>query len=117
MYCGIVGRRGDGNFYHLVMAHCVSFQLIIDFLNALVCFGCLPTPALPLFITAFCRTLNIERFCSRSWDVMRNLLGTHLGHCALDCLTKLIYDRYWAEQWVGLRLEVWHSKCFAISLI
>lgn len=86
----------------------LPLQLILDFLNALVCFGCLPASALPLFITAFCLTLNIERFCSRSWEVMRKLLGTHLGHCALDCLTKFIYDRYWVGGAVGgAALWVW----------
>ncbi|XP_022103490.1 tuberin-like [Acanthaster planci] len=52
-------------------------------LDAVVCYSCLPTEALYNFVTALCRTVGVQQFAQASWKLMRNLLGTHLGHSAI----------------------------------
>ncbi|XP_072035978.1 tuberin-like isoform X2 [Amphiura filiformis] len=52
-------------------------------LDAVICYSCLPTESLYHFITALCRTVSLPKFCEPSWKLMRNLLGTHLGHSAI----------------------------------
>jgi tuberous sclerosis protein 2 len=68
-------------------------ELILDFLNSLVCFGCLSAGVLEHFVLSLCWILNCERFCTRSWDVMRKLLGTHLGHNTLVTLQAIVTER------------------------
>ena len=44
-------------------------ELFLDLLNAIVCYSCLPVDALLSFVTTLCHTLNVERFCEKSWQV------------------------------------------------
>ena len=88
-----VGRYIRMSVYSDPVFMIVFFKLMLAFLDALVCFGCLTSSALLYFITALCRTLNIERFCASSWETVKKMLGTHLGYSALVCMTRIIADR------------------------
>ncbi|XP_063361788.1 tuberin [Cydia amplana] len=53
-------------------------------LEAVVAYSLLPRAALPAFVGALCRTVNLERHCQTSWKLMRSVLGADLGHAALQ---------------------------------
>ncbi|XP_063618716.1 tuberin [Cydia splendana] len=58
-------------------------------LEAVVAYSLLPRAALPAFVGALCRTVNLERHCQTSWKLMRSVLGADLGHAALQELAAL----------------------------
>ncbi|XP_063234483.1 tuberin isoform X2 [Bacillus rossius redtenbacheri] len=64
----------------------------LQVLDAFVCYSNLPVQSLTPFIIALCRTVNVEAYCQNSWKIMRNLLGTHLGHSALYTMCRLMQD-------------------------
>lgn len=41
------------------------------------------TGCLSNFLATLCRTVNIDSSCQNSWRIMKNLLGTHLGHSGI----------------------------------
>uniref|UniRef100_A0A0K8TBU2 Tuberin n=1 Tax=Lygus hesperus TaxID=30085 RepID=A0A0K8TBU2_LYGHE len=51
--------------------------------DAVVCYSELPIDSLPAFISTLCRAVNLEVYCHQSWKIMKNLMGTHLGHSSL----------------------------------
>ncbi|KAF3818852.1 hypothetical protein GH733_012269 [Mirounga leonina] len=61
----------------------VDIEVSLQVLDAVVCYNCLPAESLPLFIVTLCRTINVKELCEPCWKLMRNLLGTHLGHSAI----------------------------------
>ncbi|CAH1389862.1 unnamed protein product [Nezara viridula] len=65
----------------------------LDLLDKIVCYTNLPYESLPPFVATLCRTVNIELYCTLSWKIMRNLLGTHLGHSALNTMCDLLHCR------------------------
>ncbi|XP_043279652.1 tuberin isoform X2 [Venturia canescens] len=52
----------------------------------------LQSDSLQTFITALCRSVNVETYCQISWKIMRKLLGTHMGHSALHTMCRLLQD-------------------------
>ncbi|XP_048507911.1 tuberin isoform X2 [Athalia rosae] len=64
----------------------------LEALDAVVCYGNLQPDSLPTFITALCRSVNVESYCQISWKIMRNLLGTRKGHSALCTMCRLLQD-------------------------
>uniref|UniRef100_A0A7M4FB05 TSC complex subunit 2 n=1 Tax=Crocodylus porosus TaxID=8502 RepID=A0A7M4FB05_CROPO len=67
----------------------VSLQV----LDAVVCYNCLPSESLPVFIITLCRTINVKELSEPCWKLMRNLLGTHLGHSAIYNMCRIMEDR------------------------
>ncbi|XP_078690983.1 tuberin-like isoform X3 [Branchiostoma floridae x Branchiostoma belcheri] len=72
-------------------------------LDAVVCYSCLPSESLYQFITTLCRTINVDKFCQTSWkglnchlhmQLMRNLLGTHLGHSSIYTMCTILQDSH-----------------------
>ncbi|XP_066292479.1 tuberin-like isoform X2 [Branchiostoma lanceolatum] len=63
-------------------------------LDAVVCYSCLPSESLYQFITTLCRTINVDKFCQTSWKLMRNLLGTHLGHSSIYTMCTILQDSH-----------------------
>ncbi|XP_049853714.1 tuberin isoform X1 [Schistocerca gregaria] len=61
-------------------------------LDSIVCYSNFPPGSLRIFIGALCHTVNMEDYCPTSWKIMRNLLGTHLGHSALFTMCRLLQD-------------------------
>ncbi|KAJ8037419.1 Tuberin [Holothuria leucospilota] len=86
-------------------------------LEAVVAYSCLPTESLSYFIVALCNTVNITTFCEPSWKLMRNLLGTHLGHSAIYTMCSILEDGQNIAEHVLLRgavffvgMALWGSK-------
>uniref|UniRef100_A0A8C0AUM9 Tuberin n=1 Tax=Buteo japonicus TaxID=224669 RepID=A0A8C0AUM9_9AVES len=65
----------------------------LQVLDAVVCYNCLPSENLPVFIITLCRTINVKELCEPCWKLMRNLLGTHLGHSAIYNMCRIMEDR------------------------
>ncbi|XP_071440421.1 tuberin-like [Hetaerina americana] len=80
----------------------------IQVLDAVVCYSILPFDSLTTFICALCRTANIEPFYQSCWKIMRNLLGTHMGHSALYTMCRLLQDPLCSQDYLLLRGAVIH---------
>ncbi|XP_057632069.1 tuberin isoform X4 [Chionomys nivalis] len=75
----------------------VDIEVSLQVLDAVVCYNCLPAESLPLFIITLCRTINVKELCEPCWKLMRNLLGTHLGHSAIYNMCRIMEDRSYME--------------------
>ncbi|XP_039102534.1 tuberin isoform X10 [Hyaena hyaena] len=75
----------------------VDIEVSLQVLDAVVCYNCLPAESLPLFIVTLCRTVNVKELCEPCWKLMRNLLGTHLGHSAIYNMCRIMEDRAYME--------------------
>ncbi|XP_029802286.1 tuberin [Suricata suricatta] len=75
----------------------VDIEVSLQVLDAVVCYNCLPAESLPLFIVTLCRTVNVKELCEPCWKLMRNLLGTHLGHSAIYNMCRIMEDRAYRE--------------------
>ncbi|XP_015346409.1 tuberin isoform X18 [Marmota marmota marmota] len=75
----------------------VDIEVSLQVLDAVVCYNCLPAESLPLFIVTLCRTINVKELCEPCWKLMRNLLGTHLGHSAIYNMCRIMEDRAYME--------------------
>uniref|UniRef100_A0A8C0J8U6 Tuberin n=1 Tax=Chelonoidis abingdonii TaxID=106734 RepID=A0A8C0J8U6_CHEAB len=71
----------------------VDIEVSLQVLDAVVCYNCLPSESLPVFIITLCRTINVKELCEPCWKLMRNLLGTHLGHSAIYNMCRIMEDR------------------------
>ncbi|XP_074867240.1 tuberin isoform X8 [Carettochelys insculpta] len=71
----------------------VDIEVSLQVLDAVVCYNCLPSESLPVFIITLCRTVNVKELCEPCWKLMRNLLGTHLGHSAIYTMCRIMEDR------------------------
>ncbi|XP_058142618.1 tuberin isoform X3 [Dasypus novemcinctus] len=78
-------------------ASSVDIEVSLQVLDAVVCYNCLPAESLPLFIVTLCRTVNVKELCEPCWKLMRNLLGTHLGHSAIYNMCRIMEDRAYME--------------------
>uniref|UniRef100_A0A8D0L905 Tuberin n=1 Tax=Sphenodon punctatus TaxID=8508 RepID=A0A8D0L905_SPHPU len=84
---------------HMICLFCVQTSSSVDIevslqvLDAVVCYNCLPSESLPVFIITLCRTINVKELCEPCWKLMRNLLGTHLGHSAIYNMCQIMEDR------------------------
>ena len=73
------------------------FRIIFQVLDAIICYSSLPYSCLQNVIMTLCRTLNLKEFCEPSWKLMRNLLGTHLGHASIVILCFILKDETMKE--------------------
>ncbi|XP_029054023.2 tuberin isoform X1 [Osmia bicornis bicornis] len=64
----------------------------LEALDAIVCYSNLQSDSLQTFIIALCGSVNVETYCQISWKIMRNLLGTHMGHSALYTMCRMLQD-------------------------
>lgn len=80
----------------------------LDVLDKIVCYSNLPTESLAVFIAAVCRTVNQEEYCQKSWKIMRNLLGTHMGHSALYTMCRVLQEPACRHDPLLLRGAVFH---------
>ncbi|XP_061456023.1 tuberin isoform X2 [Rhineura floridana] len=84
---------------HMICLLCIQTSSAVDIevslqvLDAVVCYNCLPSETLPVFIITLCRTINVKELCEPCWKLMRNLLGTHLGHSAIYNMCRIMEDR------------------------
>ncbi|XP_045848746.1 tuberin isoform X7 [Meles meles] len=98
----------------------VDIEVSLQVLDAVVCYNCLPAESLPFFIVTLCRTINVKELCEPCWKLMRNLLGTHLGHSAIYNMCRIMEDRAYKEDaallrgavfFVGMALWGAHRLC------
>uniref|UniRef100_A0A669C4X5 Tuberin n=1 Tax=Oreochromis niloticus TaxID=8128 RepID=A0A669C4X5_ORENI len=75
----------------------VFFQVALQVLDAVVCYNCLPSDSLTVFIITLCRTVNVKEFCESCWKLMRKVLGTHLGHSAIYTMCRIMEERVYME--------------------
>ncbi|XP_004596682.2 tuberin isoform X2 [Ochotona princeps] len=78
-------------------ASSVDIEVSLQVLDAVVCYNCLPAESLPQFIITLCRTVNVKELCEPCWKLMRNLLGTHLGHSAIYNMCRIMENRAYME--------------------
>ncbi|XP_027626788.1 tuberin [Tupaia chinensis] len=78
-------------------ASAVDIEVSLQVLDAVVCYNCLPAGTLPLFVVTLCRTVNVKELCEPCWKLMRNLLGTHLGHSAIYNMCRIMEGRAYME--------------------
>ncbi|CAH2307446.1 tuberin isoform X1 [Pelobates cultripes] len=74
-----------------------DIEVSLQVLDAVVCYNCLPAESIPTFVITLCRTINVKELCEPCWKLMRNLLGTHLGHSALYTMSRILEDRVYME--------------------
>ncbi|KAJ8727807.1 hypothetical protein PYW08_016192 [Mythimna loreyi] len=65
-------------------------QCCLSLLEAVVSYSLLPRAALRTFVSALCRTVNLEHYCQNSWKLMRNVVGADMGHAALQEMVLLL---------------------------
>ncbi|XP_028310961.1 tuberin-like isoform X2 [Gouania willdenowi] len=74
-----------------------DIEVAIQVLDAVVCYNCLPSDSLTVFIITLCRTVNVKEFCESCWKLMRKVLGTHLGHSAIYTMCRIMEERMYME--------------------
>ncbi|XP_064594447.1 tuberin-like isoform X2 [Liolophura sinensis] len=70
-----------------------DIKYCLDVLDTVVCYSYLPSSSLYHFIASLCRVVNMPKFCEGSWELMRKLLGTHLGHSSIYTMCRILQDR------------------------
>ncbi|XP_068448418.1 tuberin isoform X1 [Clinocottus analis] len=74
-----------------------DIEVALQVLDAVVCYNCLPSESLTVFIITLCRTVNVKEFCESCWKLMRKVLGTHLGHSAIYTMCRIMEERLYME--------------------
>ncbi|KAL1004888.1 hypothetical protein UPYG_G00051850 [Umbra pygmaea] len=74
-----------------------DIEVAVQVLDAVVCYNCLPSDSLTIFIITLCRTVNVKEFCESCWKLMRKVLGTHLGHSAIYTMCRIMEERVHME--------------------
>uniref|UniRef100_A0A671TK91 Tuberin n=1 Tax=Sparus aurata TaxID=8175 RepID=A0A671TK91_SPAAU len=74
-----------------------DIEVALQVLDAVVCYNCLPSDSLTVFIITLCRTVNVKEFCESCWKLMRKVLGTHLGHSAIYTMCRIMEERVYME--------------------
>ncbi|XP_052788101.1 tuberin-like isoform X2 [Mya arenaria] len=67
-------------------------KLCLEILDAILCYSYLPSSTLPDVVAALCRMVNNHKSCEPSWELMRKLLGTHLGHSCIHIMCTLLQE-------------------------
>ncbi|CAM4470418.1 unnamed protein product [Leuciscus chuanchicus] len=80
-----------------------DIEVALQVLDAVVCYNCLPSDSLTMFIITLCRTVNVKEFCESCWKLMRKVLGTHLGHSAIYTMCRIMEERVYSEDAALLR--------------
>ncbi|KAM8842478.1 tuberin isoform 1-T2 [Synchiropus picturatus] len=75
----------------------VDIEVALQVLDAVVCYNCLPSDSLTVFIITLCRTVNVKEFCESCWKLMRKVLGTHLGHSAIYTMCRIMEESMYME--------------------
>ncbi|KAM9769671.1 tuberin isoform 2-T2 [Menidia menidia] len=74
-----------------------DIEVALQVLDAVVCYNCLPSDSLTVFIITLCRTVNVKEFCESCWKLMRKVLGTHLGHSAIYTMCRIMEEKLYME--------------------
>ncbi|KAF3687348.1 Tuberin Tuberous sclerosis 2 protein [Channa argus] len=74
-----------------------DIEVALQVLDAVVCYNCLPSDSLTIFIITLCRTVNVKEFCESCWKLMRKVLGTHLGHSAIYTMCRIMEEKNYMD--------------------
>lgn len=101
-----------------ILYHACSMSCTIDDRNTVlqclavvdtvIRYAIFPNESLTYVIYALCRTVNCESYCHKSWQIMRNLLGTELGHAALLIMCNILNEQTLHHDAPLLRGAVFH---------
>ncbi|XP_066139931.1 tuberin isoform X2 [Euwallacea fornicatus] len=64
----------------------------LQIMSSIVAYSNMSPDALPKFIGGLCRTVMDQRFCEKSWHIMKNLLGTHMGHSTIYTMCRILQE-------------------------
>ncbi|BFZ02892.1 hypothetical protein BsWGS_05930 [Bradybaena similaris] len=65
----------------------------LQVLDAIICYSYLPSDSLYHFVAALCHTVDKAPYSEKSWELMRKLLGTYLGHSAIFTMCCMLQDK------------------------
>ncbi|XP_046660607.1 LOW QUALITY PROTEIN: tuberin-like [Homalodisca vitripennis] len=82
--------------------------LCLQVLENIVCYSTLPSQSVEIYICCLCRTVNKEAYCMQSWKIMRNFLGTHMGHCGIYTMVSMLQRESLRSDASLLRGAVFH---------
>jgi tuberous sclerosis 2 len=77
-------------------------------LDAVICYALFPSETLVACVFALCRNVNREAYCQTSYKIMKNLLGTNLGHAAILIMCNILNEATYKEDAALLRGSVFH---------
>ncbi|GAB1603089.1 tuberin isoform X2 [Argonauta hians] len=80
----------------------------VELLGFVIDLQCVPANCLTYIVTVLCRTLNIRNNATTSWEVMRKLLSTHLGHHVIHIMCCLLEEKNHAIDEQVLRAAVYY---------
>lgn len=69
-----------------------TINLCLQIMSSVVAYSNMSPDALPKFIGALCRTVILEKYCQKSWQIMKNLLGTHMGHSTIYTICRILQE-------------------------
>lgn len=81
--------------------------LWLSVLDTIIRYCILPNEILTICIIALCRAVNREAYCQTAWKIMKNLLGTNLGHASLLTMCSILNEKRACDEAV-LRGAVFH---------
>ncbi|KAK0049216.1 tuberin [Biomphalaria pfeifferi] len=65
----------------------------LQVLDAVVCYSYLPSNSLYHFVAALCHTVDKKEYSEKSWELMKKLLGTYLGHSAICTMCSILQNK------------------------
>ncbi|KAL1488930.1 hypothetical protein ABEB36_014716 [Hypothenemus hampei] len=69
-----------------------TINLCLLIMSSIVAYSNMSPDALPRFIGALCRTVIDQKYCEKSWQIMKNLLGTHMGHSTIYTMCRIMQE-------------------------
>ncbi|XP_050296204.1 tuberin isoform X2 [Anthonomus grandis grandis] len=66
--------------------------ICLSIMSSIVAYCNMSPDALPKFIGALCRTVIDKKYCERSWQIMKTLLGTHMGHSTVYTMCRIMQE-------------------------
>lgn len=68
-----------------------NLLIFLNFKNK-IRYGNISSHSLPLIIDSLARTVNIETFSAKSWEIMSKILMSHYGHQGVRILCAILDD-------------------------
>lgn len=65
----------------------------LQVMDAIICYSYLPSDSLYYFVAALCHTVDKEACSEQSWELMKKLLGTYLGHSTIFTMLSMLQDK------------------------
>ncbi|XP_025084814.1 tuberin-like isoform X2 [Pomacea canaliculata] len=86
-----------------------DMKLCQQVLDAVICYSYLPPDSLHYFVAALCHMVSKPRFCEESWELMKKLLGTHLGCKTIHTMCCMMQDKQQPVDFILLRGAVFFT--------